>query len=51
MESHDEVHSMAVEVNESSDVKDVCGEAKQGRMLEVIVLAPVDGAVARDGGA
>ena len=45
VESHDEVHSMAVEdeVSELSDVKDVGGaEAKQGRVLEVVALAPVD---------
>ena len=44
MESHDEVHSMAVEVevNELSDVKDVDGaEAKQGKVLEVVALAHV----------
>ena len=45
VESHDEVHSMAVEVkvNELSDVKDVGGaEAKQGRVLKVVALAPED---------
>ena len=45
LESHDEVHSMAVEVevNELSDVKDVDdAKAKQGRVLEVVALAPVD---------
>ena len=34
---------MASEVNTLSDVKDVGGtEAKQARVLEVVVLAPVD---------
>ena len=45
VEPDDEVHSMAVEVegNELSDVKDVGGaEVKQGRVLEVVALAPVD---------
>ena len=43
VESHDEVHSKASEVNELRDVKDVDGaEAKQGRVLEVVALAPVD---------
>ena len=43
VESRNEVHSMASEVNELSDVKDVDhAEDKQGRVLEVIALAPVD---------
>ena len=46
LESHDEVHSMAIEVevkNELSDVTDVGGaKAKQGRVSEVVALAPVD---------
>ena len=43
VKSHDEVHSNASEVNELSDAKDVDGaEAKQGRVLEVVALAPVD---------
>ena len=45
VEFHDEIHSIAVEVevNELSDVK-VVGDAetKKGRVLEVVALAPVD---------
>ena len=43
VKSHYEVNSKASEVNELSDVKDVYGaKAKQGKVLEVVALAPVD---------
>ena len=44
VKSHDEVHSMAVEVEVNElNVKDVGDvEAKQGRVLEVVALAPAD---------